>query len=130
MRLQRKLSICAVGLAVLATSTGLAHPSPAWRLTETGVTTQFRGLDPVSSRVAWVAGAAGTILRTVDGGHSWQSVGPASASALEFRDIEAFDATSAVALTIGPGDDSRLYRTADGGRSWTETFRNADPAAF
>jgi photosystem II stability/assembly factor-like uncharacterized protein len=130
MRLQRKLSIAVVGLAVLVTSTGLGHASPAWRLTDTGVTTEFRGLDPVSSRVAWVAGAAGTILRTVDGGRSWQSVGPASASALEFRDIEAFDATSAVALTIGPGEDSRLYRTADGGRSWTETFRNADPAAF
>ena len=130
MRLQRNVSIAALGLAVLATSTGLGHPSPTWRLTDTGVTAEFRGLDPVSSRVAWVAGAAGTILRTVDAGRSWQSVGPASASALEFRDIEAFDATSAVALTIGPGTDSRLYRTADGGRSWTESFRNEDPAAF
>src|SRR4051794_4647470 len=131
MRLQRKLSMAAVALAVLATSTGLTgHASPTWRLTDTGVTAQFRGLDPVSSRVAWVAGAAGTILRTVDGGRSWQPVGPAGASALEFRDIEAFDAAHAVALTIGPGTDSRLYRTADGGRSWTETFRNQDPAAF
>ena len=130
MTMQRKLSIGVVGLAVLATTTGLGHPSPAWRLTDTGVTTQFRGLDPVSSRVAWVAGAAGTVLRTVDGGRNWQSVGPAAASDVEFRDIEAFDATSAVALTIGPGPDSRLYRTTDGGRSWTETFRNADPAAF
>ncbi|NMO53317.1 oxidoreductase [Actinoplanes sp. TBRC 11911] len=131
MTLQRKLSIAVAGVAVLVASAGFSsHPSPGWRLTSTGVTTQFRGLDPVSSRVAWVAGAAGTILRTVDGGRSWQSVGPAAAATLEFRDIEAFDATRAVALTIGTGTDSRLYRTSDGGRSWTETFRNEDPAAF
>jgi photosystem II stability/assembly factor-like uncharacterized protein len=131
MTLQRKLSIAVAGVAVLVASAGFSsHPSPGWRLTETGVTTQFRGLDPVSSRAAWVAGASGTILRTVDGGRSWQSVGPAAAATLEFRDIEAFDATHAVALTIGTGTDSRLYRTSDGGRSWTETFRNEDPAAF
>lgn len=123
--------------AVVVASAGLASPAaaagppkPAWRLTETGTTAQFRGLAPVSSRVAWVAGSAGTVLRTVDGGRSWLSVGPPEAAALQFRDIEAFDATHAVALTIGNGTDSRLYRTADGGRTWTETFRNADPAAF
>jgi photosystem II stability/assembly factor-like uncharacterized protein len=131
MTLQRKLSIAVAGVAVLAASTGLSgHNDPGWQLTDTGVTTQFRGLDPVSSRVAWVAGAAGTILRTVDGGRHWQSVGPADAAGLEFRDINAFDATHAVALTIGPGADSRLYATADGGHSWTETFRNDDPNAF
>ncbi|MFD0520716.1 WD40/YVTN/BNR-like repeat-containing protein [Paractinoplanes durhamensis] len=88
------------------------------------------GLAPVSDRVAWAAGTAGTILRTTDGGRDWQSVGPADAAALQFRDIEAFDARSAVALTIGNGTDSRLYATADGGKSWTETFRNEDPNAF
>ncbi|MET0418469.1 MAG: oxidoreductase [Actinoplanes sp.] len=135
MTLQRSMSILA---AVAVASFGLAtpaaasagHPQPTWQLTETGTTAQFRGLAPVSSRVAWVAGSAGTILRTVDGGRSWLSVGPPDAAALQFRDIEAFDARTAVALTIGNGTDSRLYRTSDGGRTWSETFRNEDPAAF
>jgi photosystem II stability/assembly factor-like uncharacterized protein len=35
-----------------------------------------------------------------------------------------------VALSIGEGEASRVYRTDDGGRTWTETFRNDDPAAF
>ena len=35
-----------------------------------------------------------------------------------------------VPLSIGDGDSSRLYVTADGGSTWTETFRNDDPAAF
>ena len=131
MTLQRKLSIALAGLALLAGTTGFTSDvAPSWRLSDTGVTARLRGLAPVSDRIAWVSGSAGTILRTVDGGRSWASVGPPGTAELEFRDIEAFDARHAVALTIGEGTDSRLFRTSDGGRSWTEAFRNEDPAAF
>ncbi|WP_250038073.1 oxidoreductase [Paractinoplanes maris] len=133
MTLQRKLSMAAAGVvaALLLPAPALAGGStPAWQLTPTGTEAQFRGLAPVSAQVAWVAGAAGTVLRTVDGGRTWASVGPAAAAELEFRDIEAFDARHAVALTIGNGPDSRVYATSNGGHTWTETFRNEDPAAF
>ena len=128
----RKISMAALGLVTLAATSGFASgpPTPSWQLSETGVTARFRGLAPVSDKVAWVAGSAGTILRTVDGARSWQRVDPPGTAALQFRDIEAFDADHAVALTIGEGDQSRIYATADGGRTWTETFRNDDPAAF
>ncbi|HET6738875.1 MAG TPA: YCF48-related protein, partial [Kribbella sp.] len=105
-------------------------PSYRWELTPTGTTAQFRGLAAVNKDVAWVGGTEGTVLRTVDGGKHWRDVSPAGAEALQFRDVEAFDAEHAVALTIGEGEDSRVYRTADGGKSWSETFRNADPKAF
>jgi len=131
MTLQRKLSIVLAGLAVIASGAGFTgQHQPSWQLTDTGSTARFRGLSPVSDRVAWVAGTAGTVLRTVDGGRHWASVGPAEAADLQFRDIKAFDAQHAVALTIGEGTDSRMYATTNGGRSWTETFRNDDPAAF
>ncbi|WP_305782599.1 WD40/YVTN/BNR-like repeat-containing protein [Symbioplanes lichenis] len=128
----RKLSMAAAGLLVLAATSGFTSsaPAPAWRLSDTGVTARFRGLAPVSDRVAWVAGSGGTILRTVDGARTWQRVDPPGTADLQFRDIEAFDADHAVALTIGEGDQSRLYATSDGGRTWAETFRNDDPAAF
>ena len=35
-----------------------------------------------------------------------------------------------MALTIGEGEQSRVYRTEDAGRTWAETFRNDDPVAF
>jgi photosystem II stability/assembly factor-like uncharacterized protein len=128
----RKISMAALAIVTLASTSGFSsgHPAPSWRLSDTGVTARFRGLAPVSDKVAWVAGSAGTILRTVDGGRSWPRVDPPGTAELQFRDIEAFDADHAVALTIGEGDQSRLYATADGGRSWQETFRNDDPAAF
>jgi photosystem II stability/assembly factor-like uncharacterized protein len=49
---------------------------------------------------------------------------------LQFRDIEAFDARTAVVLSIGVGTDSRLYRTEDGGATWQLQFTNDDPNAF
>jgi photosystem II stability/assembly factor-like uncharacterized protein len=107
-----------------------AFPVPTWRLTPTGSTEQFRGLDAVSRTVAWVAGEKGTVLRTVDGGRSWQDVSPDDSPAPQLRDIEALDSRRAVALAIGPGDASRIYRTTDGGRSWTRTFTNTEPTAF
>lgn len=130
MRSTRVLAVATLGLAVLATTGGFTTSGPTWRLTDTGVTARFRGLDPVSAKVAWAAGSAGTILRTVDGGRSWASVAPADAAGLEFRDVEAFDADHAVVLAIGNGEASRIYTTADGGRSWDESFRNDDEAAF
>ncbi|MFI5618927.1 WD40/YVTN/BNR-like repeat-containing protein [Streptomyces sp. NPDC051567] len=103
-----------------------------WALKETGEDSRFRGLAAVSRSTAWVAGSKGTVLRTVDGGRSWRDVSPpgAVAEGLELRDIEAFDARRAVALSIGEGGASRVLRTEDGGATWTETFRNPDPRAF
>ncbi|WP_156325998.1 WD40/YVTN/BNR-like repeat-containing protein [Nonomuraea sp. SBT364] len=104
--------------------------SPGWELKETGVTARLRGLAPVSRDVVWASGSEGTVLRTVDGGRSWENVSPPGTQALQFRDVEAFDARRAVVLSIGAGADSRIYRTEDGGRTWTETFRNDEPRAF
>ncbi|KAF2711393.1 Oligoxyloglucan reducing end-specific cellobiohydrolase [Pleomassaria siparia CBS 279.74] len=92
------------------------------------------GLSPVSSKVVWVAGAGGTVLRTVDGGVSWANISPTSTAenltALEFRDIQAWSTKTAVILSIGPGNESRILVTNDGGKKWQQTFVNEDPSAF
>lgn len=106
------------------------HTSYDWRVTPTGSTEEYRGLAVVDRSTAWVSGESGTVLRTVDRGHSWQDVSPPGADGLALRDIEGFDASRAVTLSIGPGEDSRVYATDDGGRSWSETFRGAEEAAF
>ncbi len=107
-----------------------ARPAPSWQLLDSGTTSHLRGLSAVSRSVAWVGGYNGLVLRTVDGGRSWVDASPAGASTLQFRDIEAFDATHAVAMAAGTGTDSRLYVTADGGRSWRLAYQNTEPAAF
>jgi photosystem II stability/assembly factor-like uncharacterized protein len=138
-------------LTVVATASALALPVPLltaepalahghghdhashlrWHDLATGSTARLRGLAPVSRTVAWASGSQGTVLRTDDGGRTWDDVSPGGdTAALEFRDIEAFDAHRAVILSIGEGGDSRIYRTSDGGQSWHLGFANTDPAAF
>jgi len=125
-----KLSL--IGFAVVAVlgAGGFGWSTPSWKLQDSGSTARLRGLSAVSDRVAWASGTGGTVLRTVDGGRTWRSVGPPDTADLQFRDIEAFDADHAVALAIGEGELSRVYVTDNGGRTWAETFRNTDPAAF
>ncbi|KAI1372162.1 oxidoreductase [Hypoxylon crocopeplum] len=117
----------------LSTRESSALPKPTWKLLSTGSTARFRGLAPVSDKIAWVSGTSGTVLRTTDGGRTWASVGPALSgddAALEFRDVEAWSAHRAVVLSIGEGDSSRIYATDDGGATWVRAFTNDEPAAF
>jgi photosystem II stability/assembly factor-like uncharacterized protein len=90
----------------------------------------LRGISAVSSKVAWASGARGTVLRTVDGGTTWETLVIAGADSLDFRDIQAFDQNTAFVLSIGQGDQSRIYKTSDGGKIWQRQFTNSDPKAF
>lgn len=129
----RVLAVAAAAAALTLTAAPAvsAHQlTPRWQERPTGTDEQFRGLAPVSRAVAWLAGTHGTVLRTLDGGRHWQNVSPPDATALEFRDIEAFGPRTAVALSIGAGDASRVYVTRDAGRSWHVGFTSTEAAAF
>lgn len=107
-----------------------AEARAQWVAQESGVTVRLRGVSAVSARVAWASGDKGTYLRTLDGGKTWRAGVVPGAEALDFRDVDAFDAETAYLLAIGEGERSRIYKTADGGRSWQLLFRNEKPAAF
>ncbi|MGN6112165.1 MAG: WD40/YVTN/BNR-like repeat-containing protein, partial [Luteimonas sp.] len=113
-----------------ATARAPAAPPAAIDAQASGVTVRLRGISAVDANVAWASGREGSVLRTVDGGAHWQAMRVPGAEKLDFRDVEGFDADSAVVLSIGPGADSRVYRTDDGGRSWQLALQNADPRAF
>ena len=119
----------AAALAGPGTAAG-PRASFSWELRPTGTTSGLRGLAAVDANTAWVSGSGGTVLRTLDGGATWQNVAPPDAAGQGFRDIEAFSADHVVLLAIGPGEASRIYVTEDGGETWTKTFQNTDPAAF
>jgi photosystem II stability/assembly factor-like uncharacterized protein len=118
-----------VGVALPATA-GAHKKPPRWVPVPTGSDQQYRGLDAVDKRTAWVGGSDGEVLRTTDGGKTWTDVSPPDTVGLLFRDVEAESARRASVLAIGEGDASRIYRTTDGGRHWQLAFVNDDPAAF
>jgi photosystem II stability/assembly factor-like uncharacterized protein len=117
-------------LPVLVVALTWQPASLEWTTQASGVTARLRGVSAVSDRVVWASGTNGTVLRTEDGGATWQVRPVPGAGALDFRDIDAVDARTAFALSIGPGDQSRIYWTGDAGATWTEQFVNADPKAF
>ncbi len=101
-----------------------------WQSQSSGVTVRLRGLSAVSESVAWTSGAAGTVLRTADGGNTWTPRPVPDAGKLDFRDVDAIGESVAYALSIGPGEASRIYKTTDGGASWILQFANTDPKIF
>ena len=106
-----------------------ALTAPRWTLQTSGVTVRLRGVSAVSQRVAWASGAGSTVLRTTDGGKTWQKLN-VTTDALDFRDIDAIDDKTAYALSIGNGPASRIYKTTDAGTTWTMQFKSDDEKAF
>ena len=120
--------LVALGALTSAAATGTARLE--WQPQQSGVTARLRGVSAVSDRAAWASGASGTILRTMDGGATWQRRSIAGTERLDFRDIDAISVVVAYALSIGPGEASRIYKTTDGGERWELQFANADPKVF
>jgi photosystem II stability/assembly factor-like uncharacterized protein len=132
----KRIALLAASLGLVLTSLAFAGSQGyAWHLTSTGSPThRFRGVSAVSERVAWASGWEGTegkVFRTTDRGVTWQSVAPPNSQGLQFRDVEAFDADTALIMSIGNTPDAfRIYRTTNGGRTWTLVFLNTEPTAF
>src|SRR5580692_10939845 len=94
-------------------------------------TASLRGIHNVGGGVAWASGTNGTVLRTEDGGYLWQTCTiPPGAEKLDFRGIQAFDRNTAIVMSSGKGDISRLYKTTDGCRTWKLILTNPDPEGF
>ena len=109
--------------------TASAHAQ--WDLQNSGSTADLRGIHSIGKGIAWASGSNGTVLRTEDGGHLWQRCTvPAGAEKLDFRGIQAFDANTAIVMSSGKGDLSRLYKTTDGCQTWKLVFTNPDAEGF
>lgn len=93
-----------------------------------GCEASLRGVCAVSDSVAWASGSVGTVLRTTDGGASWQRMAVPAAEELDFRDVEAFSVREALLLTAG--QPARVYRTTDGGATWSIVHESPHDAAF
>ena len=113
---------------LLIPATLLAQSGPRVQLSHT--TEDLRGVSAVSRQIAWASGTHGTYLRTTDGGRTWTPDQVPGAEALDFRAVVAFSADEAFLMSIGPGDHSRIYHTADAGQHWQLQFTATHPKAF
>jgi photosystem II stability/assembly factor-like uncharacterized protein len=120
--------VCLIALAAGAQTA--THSGP-WVLGESDSTAGLRGIHSLGTGVVWASGAGGTVLRSEDDGYLWQSCAvPPGANKLDFRGVWAWDEKTALVLSSGPGDQSRLYQTIDGCSSWKLLFTNPDAGGF
>jgi photosystem II stability/assembly factor-like uncharacterized protein len=109
---------------LLAATTALAQNTFPSHTTE-----NLRGVSAVSREVAWASGTHGTYLRTTNG-RNWTPAQVPGAESLDFRAVVAFSADEAFLMSSGPGDQSRIYHTADAGQHWQLQFTNTNPKGF
>ncbi len=115
-------------LILLASVTAFAQSGPRVQLSHT--TESLRGVSAVSREVAWASGTHGTYLRTTDAGRTWTPAQVPDAATLDFRAVVAFSADEAFLMSAGPGEQSRIYHTADAGQHWQLQFTNKNPKGF
>jgi len=119
-----KFIVCIFGMVIMtctAQAQSIAH------LTEHGKIS-LRGLSVVNDNIIWASGSSGTVGRSVDGGKTWVWAVVKGFEKRDFRDIEAFDASTAIIIAVAEPAD--ILRTTDGGNTWTAVFTDTSKGMF
>ncbi len=109
---------------------------PWWQVQTSGVNANLRGVSVSFAftgkhdYVVWASGSNGVILRSTDEGATWTRMSVKGGDDLDFRGIKALDADTAYVMSSGDGDKSRIYKTIDGGKTWTLQYTDKRPGFF
>ncbi len=93
-----------------------------------GEKTSIRGLSVVSDKILWVSGSNGTVGRSADGGTTWKWSHVKNFEKTDFRDIEAFDDSTAVIMGIA--EPAYILKTSDAGETWKVVYENKTKGMF
>ncbi len=114
-------------LTFLPFTVTIAQP-PSVELLTSGTKTSLRGLSVVNDNVVWVSGSNGTVGKTTNGGKTWTWRVVKGFEKTDFRDIEAFDASTAIIM--GVAEPAYILKTNDGGESWKVVYENKTKGMF
>ncbi|MEP6746590.1 MAG: oxidoreductase [Bacteroidota bacterium] len=117
-----------ISLLILIAITSLPLCAQQIELLSTGNKTSMRGLSVVNDKVIWVSGSKGTVARSVDSGKTWKWMNVPGFEKRDFRDIEAFDAVTAIVMAIDT--PATILKTIDGGGHWKTVYENKAPGMF
>ena len=88
----------------------------------------IRGLSVVNDQVIWVSGNNGQVGRSIDGGKTWLWRVVKGFEKRDFRDIEAFDAATAIIMAVA--EPANILKTMDGGDTWKVVYENPKKGMF
>jgi photosystem II stability/assembly factor-like uncharacterized protein len=125
------VAIAASASLAFAQGSGKQFPQPTLTPQNSGTTQLLIDVSPVNSRVVWAAGTGGTFVVTTDGGNTWTAGVVPGAENLQFRDVQGVSDKVAYLMSIGDNTtDFHVYKTVDGGATWTIEFTNETTNAF
>ncbi len=127
----RLLALFLISATTLGFAEGRKDHQPTLTPQNSNTTQLLIAVSPVNSRVVWASGAGGTYVVTTDGGKTWKSGVVPGAAKLQFRDVQGVSDKIAYLLSIGNNTtDFRIYKTVDGGQTWSIEFKNHMENAF
>jgi len=114
---------------IISCITGLiTAQTPALEILASGTKTSLRGLSVVNNNVVWVSGSNGTVGKSTNGGKNWKWMTVNGFEKTDFRDIEAFDANTAIIMGIA--EPAYILKTKNGGESWRVVYENKTKGMF
>ncbi|MBI5857266.1 MAG: oxidoreductase [Sphingobacteriales bacterium] len=102
--------------------------TPSVEVLTSGTKTSLRGLSVVNDNVIWVSGSNGTVGKSSNGGRNWKWLTVKGFEKTDFRDIEAFDASTAIIMGIA--EPAYILKTTDGGETWKVVYENKTKGMF
>jgi len=101
---------------------------PQWTKLTSPTTSVIRYLKAVNEQVLWACGYAGVVIKSTDGGNTWNATTVTDAT-FDNLSMDAIDANTAwVTGTVGSNVDAAIWKTTDGGATWVQQWR--DPLTF
>ncbi|MEX6686656.1 oxidoreductase [Danxiaibacter flavus] len=94
----------------------------------TGSRASLRGVSPIDDNVVWASGSNGNVGRSTDGGRTWEWKTVKGFETRDFRDIEAFDANTAIIIAIA--EPAAILKTTDAGKTWKTVFLDSTKGMF
>ena len=105
-----------------------SQKTPQVHLITSGTNTSLRGMSVASDNVIWISGSNGTVAKSIDAGKTWRWIIVTGLEKRDFRDIEAFDSSTAIAMAVD--NPAIIVKTTDGGATWKKVFERSLPGMF
>lgn len=80
--------------------------------------------------IIWAAGSKGAIVRSTDGGKTWEPARIPGAESLDFRGVQTFDGKTVYVMSSGEGEQSRIYKSTDSGTTWEMQYSDKRKSFF
>jgi len=101
----------------------LADDDP-WEFMETGILSDLCAIHAISGDVVWASGLNATVIRTNDGGNTWDVMSEGLDS-LHYPVLEAIDASTVLVAGYAPAGANpavKIFKTANGGQNWSNVY--------